>query len=156
MRVADLERIAEDAVEPHLERGDPGTALLFGFDREQGSLCVAAQRPQGIELRVGSFANDPAGPDGKWGFGGCDVLDAEATIDPATVWVEAHHALVTLWGRIFVPADRVVVELQDGSSSTLPVVEGGFLASLDRGARIAHITAYDGGDQVATWDSPSQ
>jgi hypothetical protein len=36
----------------------------------------------------------------------------------------------------------------------VPVVEGAFLASLDKGARLEHITAYDGDDQVAMWSAP--
>jgi hypothetical protein len=96
------------------------------------------------------FAGDPEGPDGKYGFGGCDTPDA-AAIEPAMVWVAPHPDLVTLWGRVHVPADRVVVELQDGSSSTLPVVEGGFLASFPQGSLLERVTAYDGDEQVASW-----
>jgi hypothetical protein len=46
------------------------------------------------------------------------------------------------------------VRLEDGTSLTLPVVEGAFLASLDRGAQLDHITAYDGDEAVAAWEAP--
>jgi hypothetical protein len=61
VRVADLERVAEDPVEAHLERGNSGAALFLGFDREQRSLRIAAQRAKLVELRVGSVADDSAG-----------------------------------------------------------------------------------------------
>jgi hypothetical protein len=114
----------------------------------------AAPNDQGGRCWWVDFANDPAGPGGKYGFGGCDVTaDYAAKIDPAVIWVEPHAELATLWGRVYVPADRVVAQLQDGSSRALPVVEGGFLASLDRNARLTRVTAYDGDDEVATWEA---
>jgi hypothetical protein len=114
----------------------------------------AAPDDQGGRCWWVDFANDPAGPDGKYGFGGCDVsADYAVKIDPAVVWIAAHPDLSTLWGRVYVPADRVLVQLQDGSSRTLPVVESGFLASLDRDARLQRVTAYDGDEQVASWEA---
>ena len=44
---------------------------------------------------------------------------------------------------------------RDGTTRTLPVVEGAFLASLDRDAQLDHITAYDGDEQVASWEMPT-
>jgi hypothetical protein len=42
--------------------------------------------------------------------------------------------------------------LATGPTLTLPVVEGGFLGSLPRGAKIEQIAAYDeSGNAVATW-----
>jgi hypothetical protein len=113
----------------------------------------AAPSDQGGKCWWVDFANDPAGPDGQYGFGGCDRLESGSQIDPAVIWVEPHPTLATLWGRVYVPADSVVVELQDGSSSTLPVVEGGFLASFERGARLERVTAYDDGHEVASWQA---
>jgi hypothetical protein len=114
----------------------------------------AAPDDQGGRCWWVDFANDPVNPSGKYGFGGCDVRADYATkIDPGVVWIEPHPDLTTLWGRVYVPADRVVVELQDGSSRTLPVVEGGFLASLDRGARVQKAAAFDGDQQVASWEA---
>ena len=54
-----------------------------------------------------------------------------------------------------VKADHVIVVLKDGTTRTLPVVEGAFLASLDRDAQLDHITAYDGDEQVASWEMPT-
>ena len=101
-----------------------------------------------------NWANDPVTAAGQFGFGGCDPPDAHSGIDAGTIWVEAHPTMQTLWGRVFVQADRAVVELQDGSSSTLQVVEGGFLASLSRDARVVRVTAYDGDRKAATWEAP--
>ena len=114
----------------------------------------AAPSDQGGRCWWVNFANDPTGPDGKFGFGGCDEPQSDATIDPGLVWVEPHAALSTLWGRVYVTADRVVVQLKDGGTRALPVVEGGFLASFDRDARLARVTAYEGDDQVASWRAP--
>jgi hypothetical protein len=113
----------------------------------------AAPSDQGGRCWWVDFANDPEGPDGKYGFGGCDVPGSAPEIDPALVWVEPHPTLQTLWGRVYVPADRVVVELDDGSSRELPVVEGGFLDSLDRGARLERVTAFAGDEEVARWEA---
>lgn len=115
----------------------------------------AAPSDQGGRCWWVDFASDPVGPDGKYGFGGCDRLQAEAKIDAAVIWDDVHPTLVTLWGRVFAPADRVAVQLHDGSSSTLPVVEGGFLASFEKGAELERVTAYEGDDEVALWQSRS-
>ena len=101
-----------------------------------------------------NWANDPVTAAGQFGFGGCDNPAESSEIDAGTIWVEAHPTMQTLWGRVFVQADRAVVELQDGSSSTLQVVEGGFLASLSRDARVVRVTAYDGDREAATWEAP--
>jgi hypothetical protein len=100
------------------------------------------------------WANDPVTAAGQFGFGGCDRADQQSGIEPGTIWVEAHPTLQTLWGRVYVQADRVVVGLEDGSSSTLPVVEGGFLASLSRHAKVERVTAYEGDNEVASWEAP--
>ena len=109
----------------------------------------AAPDNQGGQCWWIDWANDP----GQYGFGGCDV-PSSGDIDPAVIWVEPHAALATLWGRVYVPADRVVATLQSGESLGLPVVEGGFLASLDRGDRLERATAYEGDREVASWQAP--
>jgi hypothetical protein len=114
----------------------------------------AAPDDQGGQCWWVDFANDPDGPGGKYGFGGCDTTGSASKIDPGVVWVAPHATLLTLWGRVYVPADAVVVRLQDGSSLTLPVVEGGFLASLDYGDRLERVTAYEGDEEVASWEAP--
>jgi hypothetical protein len=101
-----------------------------------------------------NWANDPVTAAGQFGFGGCDRADQQSGIDPGTIWVEPHPTLQTLWGRVYVQADRAVVDLEDGSSSTLPVVEGGFLASLSRHAKVERVTAYEGDNEVASWEAP--
>ena len=57
----------------------------------------------------------------------------------------------TLWGRLTVPAVRVEVDLANGSTLHLPVVENFFLASLSKDDRVTEIRAYDeSGAKVAT------
>jgi hypothetical protein len=114
----------------------------------------AAPNDQGGNCWWVDFANDPEGPGGKLGFGTCDTNHLSAAIEPGVTWVEQHPTLATLMGLVHVNADRVVVRLKDGTTVTLPVVEGAFLASLDKGAQLHHITAYKGDDEVASWEAP--
>jgi hypothetical protein len=99
-----------------------------------------------------NWANDPVTAAGQFGFGGCDT-PASAGFAPGVIWVELHPKLATLYGSVDAQADRVVATLTDGRSLTLPVVEGGFLASLRRGDRLARAIAYDGDREVATWEA---
>lgn len=101
-----------------------------------------------------NWANDPVGPAGQFGFGGCDRPGSSPGIAHGVIWVESHPALETLYGRVYGSADRLVVSLKGGTSLTLPVVEGGFLASLKKGDRIERATAYDGDREVASWAAP--
>jgi len=73
-------------------------------------------------------------------------------------WQESHASLSTLFGLVRVQADRVVVQLKNGSIRTLPVVEGAFIASFDRSDvdQLDRVTAYDGDDQVGAWESPNR
>jgi hypothetical protein len=113
----------------------------------------AAPNEQGGNCWWIDFANDPPVNDEQPGFGACDTKNSGG-IEPGITWVYDHPALSTLFGMVHVQADRVVVQLEDGSRLSLPVVEGAFLASLDKGARLGTVTAYDGDEQVASWESP--
>jgi len=103
------------------------------------------------------FANDPPRPTGKLGFGGCNPSPPPASnISWGDDWVISHPDLLTFSGSVFVDAATVRATLADGSTVTLPVVEGLFVGSLDNGAKVTQITAYDtAGKQVAQWVSPS-
>jgi hypothetical protein len=116
----------------------------------------AAPNDQGGQCYFVNFGNDPAGPGGQYGFGGCDPSQTPASnINWGGVWVEPHPTLFTIWGHVFVPAAEVEVRLEDGSKLTLPVVEGFFLGSLDKGAQVSRITAYGAsGDVVAHSSRP--
>src|SRR5438132_6103380 len=128
---------------------------------------------QGGQCWFIDFADDPPGPGGQYGFGGCYPVPQGLTLGttrhgtyvvidprlrvPATdvdwgaVWISLHPALQTLWGRVRVPAARVEADLADGSTLRLPVVESFFLASLSKNTRVTQIRAYDAsGAQVAT------
>jgi hypothetical protein len=117
------------------------------------------------------FANDPPGPAGQYGFGGCypwadfalgrSQKGAYAMIWPSgrpstdidwgAVWINPHPTLQTLWGHLNVSATRIEVDLANGSKLHLSVVESFFLASLSRDDRVTEIRAYDdSGAKVAT------
>lgn len=119
-----------------------GPQDLWAAPNEQGGTCWFVD-----------WANDPVGPDGQqFGFGGCDPSPAPAShINWGSVWGYSHPDLITVWGHVFVPADSVHVRLDDGTTTTLPVVEGAFLGSFRKGAQVESLTAYDGsGNVVAT------
>jgi hypothetical protein len=115
-----------------------------------------APSDQGGQCWFVDFANDIDASGEQYGFGGCDRLPPPAShISWGSVWVEPHPALITVWGQVYVPATSVAVRLEDGSTSTLPVVEGFFLGSLDKGAQVSQLKAYDAsGNEVATVLSP--
>jgi hypothetical protein len=104
------------------------------------------------------WANDPAPNGDTFGFGGCDRTNpptSEKSIDVGLAWVEPHPTLWTLNGQVHVPATRVEVTFADGSTRTLPVVEGYFLASLDRETTLEQVAAFDAsGAEVASWSKP--
>lgn len=116
----------------------------------------AAPNDQGGNCYFIDFANDPPGPNGKYGFGGCDPSPPPASnINWGDVWVAPHPDLLTVWGSVFVDAANVQVTLDDGSALNLPVVERLFLDSLPKGAKVEKVTAFDAaGDQVAEWTKP--
>jgi hypothetical protein len=112
-----------------------------------------APNDQGGQCSFIDFADDPPGSDGQYGFGGCYPSGGfdPSGIDWGAVWIEPHPALQTLSGRLTVPATRVEVDLANGSTLHLPVVESFFLASLSRDDRVTEIRAYDdSGANVAT------
>jgi hypothetical protein len=103
------------------------------------------------------FANDAPVEPGRAqpGSGTCDTGKDRESIATSLGWERPHPAVSTLFGLVPAQADRVIVVLKDGTTRTLPVVEGAFLASLDRDAQLDHITAYDGDEQVASWEMPT-
>jgi hypothetical protein len=117
-----------------------------------------APNEQGGKCWFVDWANDPAGPGGQFGFGGCDPSPSPASnINWGSVWVDPHPDLLTVWGHVFVPAATVVLHLDDGSGATLPVVEGGFLGSLRKGVKVSSLTAYDAdANAVATEATASE
>jgi hypothetical protein len=114
----------------------------------------AAPNDQGGTCWFVDWANDPAPNGTQPGTGTCDNGDERRSIGTSFAWELPHPTLKTLFGLVPVQTDRVVVELTDGSTRTPPVVQGVFLASLDEDAQLARITAYDGAEQVATWEPP--
>jgi hypothetical protein len=113
----------------------------------------AAPNERGGTCWFVDWADDPAPNGDQPGYGTCDTGEHSGSIGMGYTWGYTHPTLRTLFGQVYPPADRVVVELRDGSTRTLPVVEGVFLGSFDKDAELAHITAYDGNDQVGTWEA---
>jgi hypothetical protein len=61
---------------------------------------------------------------------------------------------MTAYGRVYVDAARVELTLDDGSTRSLPVVEGFFLASHAKTDKVTRVTAYDAaGNEVATFST---
>jgi hypothetical protein len=117
----------------------------------------AAPNGQGGDCWFIDFANDPAQSSGQTGFGGCEVSappPSNIRIE-GPVWWATHPSLSTFDGRVYVDAETVQLMLADGSAVNLPVVEGFFLGSLDKGAKVSEVTAYDkSGAKVAQFRLP--
>jgi hypothetical protein len=117
----------------------------------------AAPSDQGGKCWFIDFANDPPGPNGQLGFGGCDPSPPPASnINWGNVWVVSHPDLMTVWGSVFVDATAMELTLVDGSTVNLPVIEGLFLGSLAKTDKVMQLTAFDAaGNKVAEWTKPS-
>jgi hypothetical protein len=116
----------------------------------------AAPNDEGGQCYFIDFANDKPGPGGQYGFGGCDTPEGinASKINFGDVWVLPHPSVKTAYGRVYVDAARVELMLDDGSTRSLPVVEGFFLASLAKTDTVTRVTAYDaGGNEVATFST---
>ncbi len=99
------------------------------------------------------WTNDAAPNGVQPGEGSCDRGEPRRSIAVDYGWNATHPTLNTLFGLADPRANRVVVELEDGSRHPAGVVGGVFLASFDKDAQLERIVAYDGNDQVATWEA---
>jgi len=118
-----------------------GPQDLWAAPNDQGGLCWFID-----------FANDRASPNGHPGFGTCDTSTPPASkIEfEGPAWTLAHPSLYTVDGHVYVDAATVQLTLADGSTATLPLAEGLFLGSLDKGEKVTQVTAYDdAGTKVA-------
>lgn len=117
-----------------------GPEDLWAAPDDQGGLCWFMD-----------FANDSPGPNGQPGFGGCDPsTPPDSKINWGDVWTVLHPALRTVFGHVYVAAASLQLTLADGSTASFPVVEGMFFGSLDKGAKVTRLAAYDGsGREVA-------
>jgi hypothetical protein len=112
-----------------------GPQDLWAAPNDQGGVCWFID-----------FANDPARDGGQPGFGACDT---STSTPPSNIefegpaWIVTHPSLSWVDGRVYVDAETVQLTLADGSAVNLPVVEGFFLGSLDKGAKVTEVTAYD-------------
>jgi len=125
-----------------------GPVDLWAAPNDWGGLCWFVD-----------FANDPLLPNGMTnGSGTCDTSASPASNISFSGfdWNVSHPNLVTVTGRVYVGAATVQLTLADGSTATLPVVEGLYLGSLDKNAKVTQVTAYDSaGNQVARWTPQS-
>ena len=70
-------------------------------------------------------------------------------------WTIAHPTLETLLGRVYTGASIVRITLSNGSTVSLPVVEGLYLASVPNHTRIRRADAFDAaGKKVASFSVP--
>jgi hypothetical protein len=105
----------------------------------------AAPNNQGGDCWFIDFANDQPVGSGQPGFGTCET----SAPPPSNIefegpgWTATHPSLSTVDGRVYVEAETVQLTLADGSTANLPVVEGFFLGSFDKGAKVTQVTAYD-------------
>ena len=125
-----------------------GPQELWAAPNDQGGVCWFID-----------FANDPAPNGVKPGLGSCDT--SASAPPPADIdfegpgWELSHPSLYTVDGRVNVDAATVKVTFADGSNIRLPVVEGLFLASLNREVKVTQVTAYDeAGNRVAQMTRP--
>jgi hypothetical protein len=89
--------------------------------------------------------------DNARGGGSCTEGDGDA-INPGWEWGIDHPTYTVLSGSVTGDETTLGVTLQDGSTTTLPVVEHLFLAALPKGSKPASIVGRDAnGDVVATW-----
>jgi hypothetical protein len=121
-----------------------GPEDLWAAPSESGGLCWFVD-----------FADDPPGPDGQYGFGGCDgSLPRPSKISWGTAMIEPHPSLVSVYGRVYADAVGVRLEFADGSTATLPVVEGFFLGSFEKGASVSEVSALDAAGRAVAHDRP--
>jgi hypothetical protein len=100
------------------------------------------------------WESDLSRPAGAYGYGGCapatpqngdDITWGEVNLPPT------HPNYWVLSGYVYGDAATVDVVLADGRTTTLPVVEGLFMAAFDSQEKIASLTAHDAaGSVVAT------
>jgi hypothetical protein len=112
-----------------------GPQDLWAAPNDQGGLCWFID-----------FDNDRTGSNGQPGFGTCDTPSTRPASNitlEGPLWMLAHPSLYTVDGRVYVGAATVELARADGSTATLPVVEGLFLGSFDSGANVTQVTAYD-------------
>lgn len=102
------------------------------------------------------WAKDAAPNGVQPGQGACGHIERDGSLGVNYGWDIRHPTLETLFGQADARADRLVVELKDGSRDTVPVVEGVFLASFPNGTQLERITAYSGHERVGTWQAPSR
>ncbi len=99
-----------------------GPEELWAAPNDQSGLCWFI-----------NFANDASGPNGAYGGGNCDSTTPPASnVTFGDFWQLPHPSLLTVDGRVYVDAVTVQLMLADGSTTSLPVVEGLFLGSLDK------------------------
>ncbi len=108
----------------------------------------AAPDDQGGQCWFIDFTNDPVGSNGRYGFGGCYPSPPPSNINWGEVGIPLHPSLMTVSGHVYVDAATLQLTLADGSTKTLPVVEGMFLGSLKKGAKVTQLTAYDAAGNV--------
>jgi hypothetical protein len=104
-----------------------GPEDLWAAPNDVGSICTFID-----------FANDPAGPDGKYGFSTCDDPSNRppGDINWGDVWIAQDPDVLTIYGQVYSDAKTVTVTLDDGTTLQLPVIEHLFLASTTKDRKV--------------------
>ena len=122
-----------------------GPEHLWATPNNQGGQCWAVD-----------FANDTPNNGVQPMNGTCDdAIPPPSKINFSDFWLRWHSDLLTGYGRVYVAdATSVTLRLADGSTVTAPVVEGFYLASFSKDAKVAQVTAFDsGGNEVASFST---
>lgn len=125
-----------------LQIGD-GAAYLWAAPRTDGGECWLLQ------------FGDAQTPDGTAnGASACSARSTSPQITDGTYITALHPSLRILLGHA-AGAASVDLQLAEGTSTTLQVVEDYFLAALDTNVKVTKITAYDAnGAELATTTTP--
>ena len=121
----------------------------------------AAPNGTGGQCVFVDFANDSPVQGAQPGNGTCDAsMPPVSRMTLASFWMRSHSSLSTVYGRVYANAASVKLGFADGSSQTVQVIEGHYLASIPNdsvdNANVIRATALDAqGDQVAAWAPPS-
>lgn len=126
-----------------------GRSAFIDFAKQPpGSMTHNVVRNVVHNPRSGAAASSDVAPGLGFGFSDPVAAPAAKITLHQIEWV-LHPLLVTVTGTVYVDAATVEVTLADGSTTTLPVVQGMFLGSFDKGTKVTQVVAFDkAGDRV--------
>jgi hypothetical protein len=120
-----------------------GAVDLWAADNDEGGICYLV-----------NWEADGSSPSGTaYAGGSCDGREPPSQLAVGWEWSANHPNYKVLAGRVFVDASTLVVDLDDGTSVTLPVVEHLVLGVVDAKERPISVRALAAdGSQLASFD----